>query len=142
MLWDRLEDWGARTTRSSTSSTSRPPIFANSRSAGFPAWQSTITERCSAMTKLIVFGAALVLTFPLYLGITAISWLAAWFAHGSGWDVFSPVFRILGSVGGEQDESMLLAMLLLASFLISLAATAFAARIIERWRRSPKRTSP
>lgn len=93
------------------------------------------------MRKLIIFGAALVLTFPLYLGITATPWLAAWFAHGSGWDVFSPIFRRLGSIGGEQDESMLFAMLLLASFLISLAATAFAARVIERRRRGRSRTS-
>ncbi|CAN7404037.1 hypothetical protein LJR230_002436 [Trinickia sp. LjRoot230] len=98
------------------------------------------------MRKLIVFGAALVLTFLLYLGITATPWLAAWFEHGSGWDVFSPIFRTLGSVGGEQDESVLFAMLLLASFLISLAASAFAAWVIERRRRnrshSRSRTSP
>lgn len=92
------------------------------------------------MRNLGVLVLALVLTLPIYLGITSIPWLADWFASGAGWDVFSPIFRMLGSRGGEQNESMLFAMLLLISFLLSLALAAWVSRVVMRYRR--RRASP
>ena len=84
------------------------------------------------MRKLAVLVLALVLTLPVYVGITWIPWLAGWFARGTGWDVFAPIFRMLGSRGGEQYESFLFATFLLISFLLSLILAAAVGRILVR----------
>lgn len=58
----------------------------------------------------------LLLTLPIYVGVTALPWLSHWFDNGNGWDIAAPIFRALGSYGGEEDEDYLYGSLLLISF--------------------------
>lgn len=74
--------------------------------------------------KLIVrILLALVLTVPIYAGITAIPALAHWFNTGSGWDTVAPLFRALGSEGGEQNDDYLFGSLLLVSLIVAIVAS-------------------
>ncbi|MDN7922733.1 hypothetical protein [Burkholderia gladioli] len=62
----------------------------------------------------------LLLTLPIYVGVTALPWLSHWFDNGNGWDIAAPIFRALGSYGGEADEDYLYGSLLLISFFLAL----------------------
>ncbi len=66
---------------------------------------------------------ALLLTLPIYAGVTAIPWLSHWFNDGAGWDVVAPIFRALGSEGGEQNDDFLLGSLLAISFVLALISS-------------------
>ncbi|MBJ9675248.1 hypothetical protein [Burkholderia gladioli] len=65
----------------------------------------------------------LLLTLPIYVGVTALPWLSHWFDNGNGWDVAAPIFRALGSYGGEADEDYLYGSLLLISFFLALISS-------------------
>ncbi len=69
------------------------------------------------------FVLALLLTLPIYAGVTAIPWLSHWFNDGAGWDVVAPILRALGSEGGEQNDDFLLGALLAISFVLALIAS-------------------
>ncbi|ATF85869.1 hypothetical protein [Burkholderia gladioli] len=62
----------------------------------------------------------LLLTLPIYVGVTALPWLSHWFDNGNGWDIAAPIFRALGSYGGEADEDYLYGSLLLISVFLAL----------------------
>ncbi|MBA1365977.1 hypothetical protein [Burkholderia gladioli] len=78
----------------------------------------------------------LLLTLPIYVGVTALPWLSHWFDNGNGWDVAAPIFRALGSYGGEADEDYLYGSLLLISFFLALISSVlivgWADRILRR----------
>ncbi|AEA58854.1 hypothetical protein ACS0ZG_23690 [Burkholderia gladioli] len=65
----------------------------------------------------------LLLTLPIYVGVTALPWLSHWFDNGNGWDIAAPIFRALGSYGGEEDEDYLYGSLLLISFFLALISS-------------------
>ncbi|MDC6132927.1 hypothetical protein [Burkholderia gladioli] len=65
----------------------------------------------------------LLLTLPIYVGVTALPWLSHWFDNGNGWDIAAPIFRALGSYGGEADEDYLYGSLLLISFFLALISS-------------------
>jgi len=80
---------------------------------------------------------ALLLTLPVTYGISRIPGLAEWFASGAGYAAFRPLFDALGSIGGEQNTDIIVAVLLIASFALSLVlANAF---IAVHERRRPSR---
>ncbi|MBU9172621.1 hypothetical protein [Burkholderia gladioli] len=78
----------------------------------------------------------LLLTLPIYVGVTALPWLSHWFDNGNGWDIAAPIFRALGSYGGEADEDYLYgSLLLISSFLaliISVLIVGWADRLLRR----------
>ncbi|NIE83931.1 MULTISPECIES: hypothetical protein [unclassified Burkholderia] len=78
----------------------------------------------------------LLLTLPIYVGVTALPWLSHWFDNGNGWDIAAPIFRALGSYGGEEDEDYLYGSLLLISFFLALISSVlivgWADRILRR----------
>ncbi|WP_186073614.1 hypothetical protein [Burkholderia gladioli] len=78
----------------------------------------------------------LLLTLPIYVGVTALPWLSHWFDNGNGWDIAAPIFRALGSYGGEADEDYLYGSLLLISFFLALISSVlivgWASRILRR----------
>ncbi|WP_186097220.1 hypothetical protein [Burkholderia gladioli] len=65
----------------------------------------------------------LLLTLPIYVGVTALPWLSHWFDNGNGWDIAAPIFRALGSYGGEADEDYLYGSLLLISVFLALISS-------------------
>ncbi|WP_186011159.1 hypothetical protein [Burkholderia gladioli] len=65
----------------------------------------------------------LLLTLPIYVGVTALPWLSHWFDNGNGWDIAAPIFRALGSYGGEEDEDYLYGSLLLISLFLALISS-------------------
>ncbi|WP_186112355.1 hypothetical protein [Burkholderia gladioli] len=78
----------------------------------------------------------LLLTLPIYVGVTALPWLSYWFDNGNGWDIAAPIFRALGSYGGEADEDYLYGSLLLISFFLALISSVlivgWAGRLLRR----------
>ncbi|WP_186093112.1 hypothetical protein [Burkholderia gladioli] len=78
----------------------------------------------------------LLLTLPIYVGVTALPWLSHWFDNGNGWDIAAPIFRALGSYGGEADEDYLYGSLLLISFFLALISSVLivgrAGRLLRR----------
>ncbi|KAF1063745.1 hypothetical protein [Burkholderia gladioli] len=78
----------------------------------------------------------LLLTLPIYVGVTALPWLSHWFDNGNGWDIAAPIFRALGSYGGEEDEDYLYGSLLLISFFLALISSVlivgWAGRLLRR----------
>ncbi|MBU9385000.1 hypothetical protein [Burkholderia gladioli] len=78
----------------------------------------------------------LLLTLPIYVGVTALPWLSHWFDNGNGWDIAAPIFRALGSYGGEADEDYLYGSLLLISvflaLIISVLIVGWADRLLRR----------
>ncbi|WP_186079217.1 hypothetical protein [Burkholderia gladioli] len=78
----------------------------------------------------------LLLALPIYVGVTALPWLSHWFDNGNGWDIAAPIFRALGSYGGEEDEDYLYGSLLLISFFLALISSVlivgWAGRLLRR----------
>ncbi|AYQ86915.1 MULTISPECIES: hypothetical protein [Burkholderia] len=75
---------------------------------------------------------ALLLTLPIYIGVSANPWLSHWFNDGNGWDVASPIFHVLGSDGGEEDEDYLCGTLLLVSFALALLPSHLTLEWVDR----------
>ncbi|WP_186052238.1 hypothetical protein [Burkholderia gladioli] len=80
---------------------------------------------------------AALLTLPVQISIASLPWMARWFGNGGeGWNTLAPLFRALGSAGGEQNEDIFVAGLLLISFSISFLFSFALFRGIGRLRRS------
>lgn len=84
---------------------------------------------------LIHLALAALLTVPVALGISRIPGFGAWFASGSGYRFFGPLFRAFDSDGGEQNTDIIVGTILGLSFLLSLAGTFVFARILRRFRK-------
>ncbi|KVD74819.1 hypothetical protein WS62_04295 [Burkholderia sp. ABCPW 14] len=83
---------------------------------------------------------ALVLTWPIFIGVTSLPALSHWFGNGGeGWDTLSLVFRALGSAGGEQNEDIFVGILLLVSFAGALILSFILFGLIGRFQRSTNR---
>lgn len=84
---------------------------------------------------MIRTAVALLLTLPIFLGITRMPWFWAWFNDGSGWDTLAPILKMLGAIGAEDDENVLFGLVLAVSFMISLIISTTCAAAIDRLRR-------
>lgn len=83
------------------------------------------------------FGLAILLTLPVQILLSSLPWMADWFGNGGeGWNALAPLFRALGSAGGEQNESIFVGGLLVISFVISLVLSFVLIKIVVRLRRS------
>jgi hypothetical protein len=88
------------------------------------------------MKKLLVrIVLALLLTLPVFFGITRMPWFWAWFNDGSGWDTIAPVLKSLGSIGAEEDENILFGLVLIVSFMISVVVSIMGTTAMDRPRR-------
>lgn len=65
--------------------------------------------------------AAVLLTFPVYLGLANNPTVNDWFLYGSGWATFHPLFVIGHAVGIESNAAMIVTAMFVISFLIALA---------------------
>ncbi|GAB2905923.1 hypothetical protein GCM10027093_49940 [Paraburkholderia jirisanensis] len=94
------------------------------------------------MKKFLLFAAlTLLLSVPVSIGIARMPWLIAWFDEGSGWDVFNPVLKLMGSIGGEQDYNILFGTFLLAGFIVSMGISALLVAGASRLRNRARSTS-
>ncbi|ALL66949.1 hypothetical protein K788_00042525 [Paraburkholderia caribensis MBA4] len=84
---------------------------------------------------LIHLALAASLTVPGAMGISRIPGFGAWFASGSGYRFFGPLFRAFDSDGGEQNTDIIVGTILGLSFLLSLAGTFVLARLICLFRK-------
>ncbi|APA86323.2 hypothetical protein BJG93_13615 [Paraburkholderia sprentiae WSM5005] len=62
-----------------------------------------------------------------------------WFASGAGSEFFAPLFNALGSVGGENNTDIIVATLLVVSFLVSLMLVVVSFAIFSHLRRTHRR---
>ncbi len=68
----------------------------------------------------LYFFAALVLTLPIYTGIANIPAVDHWFTSGAGWGAFEPIFKFAEGLGFRGEGRIIIASMLLISFVISL----------------------
>ncbi|MFP3552059.1 hypothetical protein SB861_15235 [Paraburkholderia sp. SIMBA_049] len=81
--------------------------------------------------------AALLMTVPVCMALSKIGPLAQWVYNDSTWNALRPLFDLVGSIGVEGDEDVVVALLLIASFLISWAIAWIGSLLFSRiWRRS------
>ena len=85
---------------------------------------------------LICVALALALTFPIAVGIASVPGIDDWFASGAGYESFAPLFKVLNSNGGENNTDIIVATLLVVSFLISLMLAVVFLAIVRRLRRT------
>lgn len=71
------------------------------------------------MKALLRCLSAIVLTLPIFLGITQINALLAWLYSESGYRALAPLFHLFGTVGVEGHESVITGLLLALSFVVS-----------------------
>ena len=65
--------------------------------------------------------AALVLAFPIAIGIGRSPWFGHWMANGHGWDAFDPLLNFFGVIGVEGEGDVVVNTLLVVSFVLSFA---------------------
>ncbi|MBN3849237.1 hypothetical protein G3N58_20765 [Paraburkholderia sp. Ac-20342] len=85
---------------------------------------------------LICITLALVMTLPVGVGIAYIPGVAEWFASGSGYEFFTPLFKALDSHGSETNSDIIFGTLYTVSFILSLMLVAILLAIVNRWRRT------
>ena len=73
------------------------------------------------MRRALIDGAlALLLTFPVYLGLANTPAIIDWFLYGSGWATFHPLFVLGHAVGVQSNPAMLITTMFVISFVIAL----------------------
>ncbi|MCM2493238.1 hypothetical protein EFP18_25500 [Burkholderia glumae] len=90
--------------------------------------------------KLIArIALAFALTLPVEAAITSLPWMEHWFGNGGeGWNVMAPLFRALGSAGGERNEDIFVGVLLLVSFAVAFLLSIPLIAGLSRLRGRPK----
>lgn len=73
------------------------------------------------MKQLLRFVIALVLTGPVFFGLSRIDSLARWVGSEAAWSALAPLFRLFGAAGTEGEEPVLLGVLLVVSFVVAAA---------------------
>ncbi|MGG1943692.1 hypothetical protein AB1286_02645 [Trinickia sp. NRRL B-1857] len=86
------------------------------------------------MKHLMRFVMALMLTGPVFLGLSRIDPLARWVGSEAAWSTLSPLFRLFDAVGIEGEETILLCVLLVLSFVVSTAIIWSVAAVLARLR--------
>jgi hypothetical protein len=75
------------------------------------------------MKLVLRFVTALVLTGPVFVGLSRIDPLARWVGSERAWSALTALFHLLGAAGTEGEENVLLGVLLLVSFVIAAVIT-------------------
>jgi hypothetical protein len=86
------------------------------------------------MKLILRFVIALVLTGPVFFGLSRIDPLARWVGSEAVWSALAPLFRLFGAVGIEGEETVLLGVLLVLSFIIAALIVWGAGIILTRAR--------
>jgi hypothetical protein len=86
------------------------------------------------MKQLLRFVIALLLTGPVFLGLSRIDPLARWVGSDMVWSALAPLFHLFGATGTEGEENVLLGVLLVASFVIAAAIVWGASHLFGRSR--------
>ncbi|WP_323119969.1 hypothetical protein [Burkholderia alba] len=84
------------------------------------------------MKTLIRLIISIFLTIPVFFGLSRIDPLARWVGSDQTWTLLTPVFRLFGATGIEEEEDILLAILLMVSFIIAAALVCGAERYFKR----------
>lgn len=72
-----------------------------------------------SMKLILRFVVALVLTVPVFFGLSRIDPLARWAGSEAAWFALAPLFRLFGVAGTEGEETVLLGVLLVVSFIVA-----------------------
>ena len=86
------------------------------------------------MKLILRFVIALVLTGPVFIGLSRIDPLARWVGSEAAWSALAPLFRLFGAVGTEGEETVLLGVLLVLSFIVAAVLVWIASALLARVR--------
>ncbi|MFM0660129.1 hypothetical protein [Paraburkholderia sediminicola] len=86
------------------------------------------------MIRMLRVLFALVLTVPVFLGLTRIDMLLRWLYSESGYQVLDPLFRLFGAVGVEGHESVIAGVLVALSFIVALCIASIVMALLQRSR--------
>ncbi|HEX7685185.1 MAG TPA: hypothetical protein VF446_16890 [Trinickia sp.] len=86
------------------------------------------------MKLLLRFVIALVLTGPVFFGLSRVDPLARWAGSEAAWSTLAPLFRLFGAVGTEGEETILLGVLFVVSFIIAAAIVWGSSAVLTRMR--------
>ncbi|WP_421380311.1 hypothetical protein ACOCG7_23750 [Paraburkholderia sp. DD10] len=89
------------------------------------------------MKRLPQLTIAALLTVPMYVGLTRIDALVAWIQTDMAWKALLPIFRLFGVIGAEGEENVIVALLLLFSFVLAFCIVCIAAHMLKR--RKPRK---
>lgn len=78
------------------------------------------------------FVIALLLTGPVFFGLSRIDPLARWVGSDAVWSALAPLFHLFGAAGTEGEENVLLTVLLVLSFIIAALIVWGAGAILAR----------
>lgn len=81
------------------------------------------------MKTFVCLAIAAVLTPFIFFGLSRIDPLARWVGSDEAWNLLGPLFRVFGVTGIEGEENVLLAVLLVASFLVAARVVLLASRL-------------
>lgn len=84
------------------------------------------------MNGILRVGLATLLTPLVFIGLSRIDPLARWVGSDAAWTALMPLFRLFGAVGTEGEENVLLAVLLVASFVVSAIIVWIASALLRR----------
>jgi hypothetical protein len=85
------------------------------------------------MKRLIAdFAIAVLLTFPVYLGLANNPTINDWFLYGSAWEMFQPLFDLGHAIGIDRQAAIVIGTMFTVSFTLSLAATISARQAVRR----------
>ncbi len=86
------------------------------------------------MKQTFRFMLALVLTVPVFFGLSRIDPIARWVGSDAAWSALAPLFRLFGAVGTEGEENVLLGVLLAVSFIVAAVLVWIAGALLARAR--------
>lgn len=84
------------------------------------------------MKSFLRVGLAVLLTPLVFIGLSRIDPLARWIGSDAVWTALTPLFRLFGAVGTEGEENVLLAVLLVASFVVSAIIVWIVSALLRR----------
>jgi hypothetical protein len=86
------------------------------------------------MKRLLTLAMATLLTVPMFLVVTEINSIPGWLYSDQGYAVLAPLFRLVGAVGVEGHEDVIVGILLAGSFLASVCVVWLGKALVERLR--------
>lgn len=86
------------------------------------------------MKRIFRFMLPLVLTAPVFFGLSRIDPIARWVGSDAAWSALAPLFRLFGAGGTEGEENVLLGVLLAVSFIVAAMLVWIAGALLARTR--------
>jgi hypothetical protein len=77
------------------------------------------------MKRILIDAAfALLLTFPVYLGLANTPIVNDWFLYGQGWATFHPLFVVGHAIGITRNAAIVIGTMFAISFCLAFAGVA------------------